>query len=73
MTTVRYVTITAFCRATGYTRKAIYHKIYDGVWAEGIHYRRAPDGHYVIDIEAYHRWVEGEKGQALTLRTAACA
>lgn len=60
---IRYVTITAFCRDTGYTRKAVYHKIYNGVWAEGRHYRRAPDGHYVIDIEAYHRWVEGEKGQ----------
>jgi hypothetical protein len=54
----RYVRIPRFCEDTGYTEKAVREKIRTGVWAEGIHYRRAPDGHILIDLEGYEKWVE---------------
>ena len=43
---------------TGYTVKAMERKIDRGDWAEGKVWRRAPDGHRVIDIQGYERWVE---------------
>lgn len=44
MTGARYVRIKRFAELTGYTEKAIYRKIADGVWIHGREYRRAPDG-----------------------------
>lgn len=65
-TTVRYVLIKAFCnQATvhymGYTEKAVERKIAERVWREGREYRRAPDGHIMIDLEGVKRWVEAQK------------
>jgi hypothetical protein len=56
---VRYVRVRKFTELSGYTEKAIYRKIEDGVWMLGREYRRAPDGCICIDIEGYHTWVEG--------------
>jgi len=42
MTGARYVRIKRFAELTGYTEKAIYRKIADGVWIHGREYRRAP-------------------------------
>jgi hypothetical protein len=58
---VRYVRINRFAELTGYTEKAVYEKIRVGVWIEGVHYRKAPDGHILIDLEAIERWVEGQQ------------
>jgi hypothetical protein len=55
---MRYVLVNKFCELTGYTDKAVRRKIEEGVWVEGIHYRRAPDGHLTIDIQNYYNWVE---------------
>lgn len=52
--------IVKFCDETGYTDKAVRRKIEDGVWREGVEYRRAPDGTIHIDMEAYAKWVEGQ-------------
>ncbi len=60
----RYVRIKKFAELTGYTEKAIYHKIENGTWLQGRHYRRAPDGHICIDMEGFYRWVEGAVGPA---------
>ena len=57
----RYVRIPLFETVTGYTEEAVEMKIKKGVWREGTHYRRAPDGHILIDIEAFHAWVENQK------------
>lgn len=57
---VHYVRVPVFCTVTGYTPDAVEKKIKRGVWREGIHYRRAPDGHIMIDLRAYHEWVEGQ-------------
>lgn len=61
MTSVaRYVLIPLFCALTGYTAKAVRRKIQSGVWLHGQHWRKAPDGHILIDMEAFHRWVENQ-------------
>ena len=58
------VRISHFSALSGYTAKAVYEKIRVGVWVEGRHYRRAPDGHILIDLEAFERWVEGHSQAA---------
>ena len=47
-----------FEAVTGYTAKAIKRKIETGAWVEGREYRRAPDGHLLVDLVGYERWVE---------------
>lgn len=59
VTAARYVRLPLFERLTGYTQKAVRRKIEEGVWVEGREYRRAPDGHIIIDLTGYERWVEG--------------
>lgn len=55
----RYVLLPLANALTGYTVKAMERKIERGDWQEGKVWRRAPDGHIMIDIAGYHRWVEG--------------
>ncbi len=56
---ISWVKLNRFCELTGYTPDAIYAKMRKGAWAEGLHWRKAPDGHIMVNIEAYDRWVEG--------------
>lgn len=56
---VRYVRLPVFEAISGYTSKSVQRKIEDGVWLEGREFRRAPDGHILVDLEGYARWVEG--------------
>lgn len=56
--TRRYVTVKKFCAETGYTDDAVRGKIHRGVWLEGDVWRKAPDGHILIDMEGFQRWVE---------------
>lgn len=65
----RYVLIKAFCDPRtvfyrGYTEKAVERKIETNAWREGREYRRAPDGHIMIDCQGVDRWVEGQKAAA---------
>jgi hypothetical protein len=57
---MRYVLICKAAEQSGYSAKAIEMKISEGVWCENVHYRRAPDGHIIIDLEAVERWMLGE-------------
>lgn len=57
---MRFVSVKRFSELTGYSPKAVYHKIEGGVWIESLQYRRAPDGRILIDVEGYERWVEGD-------------
>ena len=50
-------TIERAALALGLTAKAIRRKIEQGVWIEGRHYHRAPDGKVYIDIPGVTRWV----------------
>jgi hypothetical protein len=56
----RYVLLPLANLMTGYTVKAMERKIERGDWVEGKVWRRAPDGHIVIDVQGYQRWVENQ-------------
>jgi hypothetical protein len=58
---VKWILIPVFSGLTGYTEKAVRSKIEQGVWREGSHYRRAPDGRIHMNMEEYEKWVEGEQ------------
>lgn len=60
MSDTRYVRTKRFAEITGYSEAAVRGKIAEGVWIEGRHYRRAPDGHILVDLREYERWVEGQ-------------
>ena len=60
----RFLLITKFCEVTGYSLAAVNGKIATGEWREGVVWRRAPDGHRMIDIEGYNEWVINENGMA---------
>jgi hypothetical protein len=66
----RYVRISLFEVLTGYSTKAIEGKIANGVWVEGREYKRAPDGHVLVDMKGYERWVEGQRQVASANREA---
>lgn len=57
---VRLVRVNKFHELTGYTEKAVYEKMRTGAWVEGRHVQRAPDGHILVDLEEFEKWVEGE-------------
>lgn len=59
MVHLEWMLMPLFCNLTGYTVKAVQRKIEEGKWIEGRHYRRAPDGHITINLQAYYRWVSG--------------
>jgi hypothetical protein len=54
----RFVQLPVFHAITGYSEKAVRRKIETGAWVEGRQYRRAPDGHLLVDMLGYERWVE---------------
>ena len=54
----RYVRLNRFELLTGYTEKAVRRKIEEGIWLEGREFRRAPDGHILVDLLGYEKWVE---------------
>lgn len=56
----RYVLLPLANLLTGYSVKAMERKIERGDWQEGKVWRRAPDGHIVIDVLGYQRWVESQ-------------
>lgn len=58
---VYYVQVSVFSTVTGYSEDAIQKKIKRGVWLEGKHFRRAPDGHILMDLRAFHEWAENPR------------
>lgn len=61
---MRYVLIARFAELSGYTVKAVQGKIATGAWVEGREYKRAPDGHILVDLQGYEKWVEGQRRAA---------
>lgn len=66
----RYVVINRAAELTGYSAKAIQRKIQDGVWLEGVMWKRAPDQRVLIDMDGYGRWVENTNPKGPRLRRA---
>lgn len=58
---VKFVMIPVFIEITGYSDKAVRRKIEEGIWRNGVHFRKSPDGHIHIDMPAYYAWVSGEE------------
>jgi hypothetical protein len=56
---IEWCLIPVFCAVTGYTEKAVQRKIGDGVWIQGKHYRKAPDGRITMNMQEYYKRVEG--------------
>lgn len=55
---MKYVTIEAFSKLSGYTKRAIESKIQRKQWEKNRVYVKAPDGRILINIEEYEKWVE---------------
>ena len=60
LVSARYVRTNVFQAITGYSANAVEKKVQSGAWREGREYRRAPDGHLLIDMQGYERWAEGQ-------------
>ena len=48
-----------FAGMTGYSEKAVRRKIEDGVWIQGKHYQKAPDGRITMNLQEYYKRVQG--------------
>jgi Putative excisionase (DUF1233) len=44
----------------GYTAKAMEIKRQRGIWLEGSHWKKAPDGKIVYNFPAIQEWLSGE-------------
>lgn len=56
----KWVLIHIIIKAVGYSDDAIRAKIKNGVWLNGIHWRKAPDGRITFNLEAIQKWMEGK-------------
>ncbi len=56
----RWVLIQKVVEETGYTEDAVRAKKKNGVWLEGIHWRKAPDNRIVFDLGAIQSWMGGK-------------
>ncbi|HOY69704.1 MAG TPA: excisionase family protein [Methylotenera sp.] len=57
---MKWVLINKVIELIGYTDDAIRAKIKKGVWLSGIHWRKAPDGRLMFNLEAIQKWIEGK-------------
>jgi hypothetical protein len=53
-----WVTISRAAELFGYTAEAIRNKISRNIWVLGVHYKKAPDGRIMINIEGVEKWIE---------------
>lgn len=57
---MKWVLINKVIELIGYTDDAIRAKIKKGVWLSGVHWKKAPDGRVVFNLEAIQKWIEGK-------------
>lgn len=57
---MKWVLINKVVDLIGYTDDAIRSKISKGVWLLGVHWRKAPDGRLVFNLEAIQKWIESK-------------
>ncbi|MET4675889.1 MULTISPECIES: excisionase [unclassified Luteibacter] len=67
---MRYITIAKFAAESGYSEDAVRAKIKNGVWLEGLVWKKAPDGRVLIIPEGYERWAEGQTVSDLQRKAA---
>jgi len=56
---MKWVLIKLLSQQTGYSENAIRAKIKKGVWINNHHWRKAPDGRILFDLDAIQCWIEG--------------
>lgn len=42
---------------SGYTEGALRKKIHDGIFVQGVHFLKSPDGRIHFDLQEYEKWV----------------
>jgi hypothetical protein len=57
---IKWVLINKVSESIGYSDDAIRAKRSKGVWLENIHWRKAPDGRLVFNLEAIQKWMESK-------------
>lgn len=57
---MKWVLINKVIELIGYTDDAIRSKIKKGVWLQNTHWRKAPDGRLMFNLEAIEKWIEGK-------------
>ncbi len=65
---VKWVKLKKYTDYTGDSPMAVYKRIGNGVWAEGLQAKKAPDGTWWVNLEAVEEWVEN--GKAPPVRAA---
>jgi len=55
---VNWVTIEKFCGYSGYSKIAVNKKIHNGMWLEGLIWKKAKDGRILINLQGYDQWVQ---------------
>jgi hypothetical protein len=55
-----WVLIRKLSELVGYSDDAVRAKIKKGVWREGLHWRKAPDGRIFLSMLAIKQWIEGK-------------
>jgi hypothetical protein len=55
---IKWVLITKVIELIGYTDDAIRAKIKKGVWLQGIHWKKAPDGRLFFNLPEIQKWIE---------------
>ncbi len=58
---MNWVTIKKLAELTGYSPEAIRQKKKKGVWAENLHWRKAPDNRIVFNTKAIDEWLSGTR------------
>lgn len=54
----KWVRITMLQQINGYTADAVRGKIKAGLWKEGLHWKKAPDGNIMVNPRAIDEWIE---------------
>lgn len=55
---MNWVLINIVTKSIGYSDDAIRAKIAKGVWQKGTHWKKAPDGRLMFNLEAIQKWIE---------------
>jgi hypothetical protein len=55
---VTWVLIPRIVQLFGYSEHAVRAKIKKGIWLQGTHWRKAPDGRIFVNPAAVQRWIE---------------
>lgn len=55
---LRWVKLQRYCEISGDTPDAVQAKKRRGLWRDGVHIKKAPDGCLWVNLDEVDRWVE---------------